>query len=323
MSENQDSGNVSGPLCPVHQRVEDLNQLEVPIGGLGCVACTLNERVELLQILAPCAPSDQSKGSVTVLREVVDFYQTHVVAAAPNHRCNGVNGGERHGTQNRCTVCGNCREGWYDSGGMEVLKPVVAAAPTVEVSDKLMDSQWIAGAKFGWNCGVAGEVERFNNAVDGRVAQSSASAALAAQGAAKVRGMSDREMSGINSVIMRDWNTPEEDKAWEHLAVSSPDDVTNYDAGAVEVASEVETFTATPHVWAGIYYAVVTPHEPLGNIEVTLVRKSYYDTLRAQYDGLVDLIAKSEEGLLQAERDALRAREWVTDGHQCEPPQNH
>lgn len=66
------------PLCPVHKSLEDRNSLAVPIGGLGCVACSLNERQELLDILAPCAaPRDNSKDSTSVLREVVEFYQTH------------------------------------------------------------------------------------------------------------------------------------------------------------------------------------------------------------------------------------------------------
>lgn len=43
----------------------------------------------------------------------------------PTHRCNGVNGAERHGTQNKCTVCGEYRNGWFDSNGMELLKTVV------------------------------------------------------------------------------------------------------------------------------------------------------------------------------------------------------
>lgn len=43
--------------------------------------------------------------------------------APPAHRCNGVNDAERHGTQNKCTVCGEYREGWYDSNGMEVIVP--------------------------------------------------------------------------------------------------------------------------------------------------------------------------------------------------------
>jgi|ERR1051325_310601 ssDNA-binding Zn-finger/Zn-ribbon topoisomerase 1 len=45
---------------------------------------------------------------------------------APTHRCNGVNGAERHGTQNKCTVCGEYREGYYDSNGMEVIPPTPA-----------------------------------------------------------------------------------------------------------------------------------------------------------------------------------------------------
>lgn len=63
------------PLCPLHQSLEDRGKLEVAIGALGCMACSLNERVELLNILAPCA--DGTKDSTTVAREVVDFWLTH------------------------------------------------------------------------------------------------------------------------------------------------------------------------------------------------------------------------------------------------------
>lgn len=70
----RDAPEKSVPLCSVHQTLEDCDQLEVQISGMNCVACSLNERAELLLILEPCAPIDQSKDSVTVLREVVDFW---------------------------------------------------------------------------------------------------------------------------------------------------------------------------------------------------------------------------------------------------------
>lgn len=44
-------------------------------------------------------------------------------AQPPTHRCNGVNGAERHGTQNKCTICGEYRNGCFDSNGMEVRAP--------------------------------------------------------------------------------------------------------------------------------------------------------------------------------------------------------
>lgn len=41
----------------------------------------------------------------------------------PTHRCNG-NPAPRHGTQNKCTVCGEYRNGWFDPvSGLEMLVP--------------------------------------------------------------------------------------------------------------------------------------------------------------------------------------------------------
>lgn len=60
-----------GWLCVVHQRLEDIGKLEVPINGLNCVACSLNERQELLDILVPFAATDGSETTVNVLREIV------------------------------------------------------------------------------------------------------------------------------------------------------------------------------------------------------------------------------------------------------------
>lgn len=64
------------PLCPVHQSLEDRGKLEVVYGN-ECIACSLNERVELLNILTPAAPQDGSADTVTVLRNVMDFWNTH------------------------------------------------------------------------------------------------------------------------------------------------------------------------------------------------------------------------------------------------------
>lgn len=66
------------PLCPVHARIDSAGTLEVEIGGNACVACSLNERKELLDILAPFAAPEGAEDSVTVMRRVTDFYQTHV-----------------------------------------------------------------------------------------------------------------------------------------------------------------------------------------------------------------------------------------------------
>lgn len=69
-----DSGEAV-PLCPVHEQIDKRGTLEMEISGLNCLACTLQERVELLALLAPFA--DGKKDSVTVLREAVEFYATH------------------------------------------------------------------------------------------------------------------------------------------------------------------------------------------------------------------------------------------------------
>lgn len=65
------------PLCAVHQRLEDAGNLECEIGN-DCVACSLNERRELLRAIAPFAAEGNTEDSVTVLRRVVEFYETHV-----------------------------------------------------------------------------------------------------------------------------------------------------------------------------------------------------------------------------------------------------
>ncbi len=85
------------PLCPVHQQIEDSRGLEMPIGGLNCLACTLHERVELLGLLAPFA--DGSADSVTTLRKVIGVQQKC-------HQCNGSGfqagyGGNHH----ECVFC--------------------------------------------------------------------------------------------------------------------------------------------------------------------------------------------------------------------------
>lgn len=64
------SGSGGQPLCPVHQRLEDADKLELEIGN-DCVACSLNERAELLTMLEPFAPTDRTLDSVTVLRNLI------------------------------------------------------------------------------------------------------------------------------------------------------------------------------------------------------------------------------------------------------------
>lgn len=64
------------PLCDIHQRLENAGSLECEIGN-DCVACSLNERRELLELLAPFAAEGNTEDSVTVLRRVVQVYATH------------------------------------------------------------------------------------------------------------------------------------------------------------------------------------------------------------------------------------------------------
>lgn len=65
------------PLCPVHARIDKNGALEMTIGGNNCVACSLNERQQLLDLLAPFAPDNASEDSLTVLRRLTEFYNTH------------------------------------------------------------------------------------------------------------------------------------------------------------------------------------------------------------------------------------------------------
>lgn len=65
------------PLCAVHQRLEDIGALECEVGN-DCVACSLNERCELLALIGPFAADGNTEDSVTVLRRVAEFYATHV-----------------------------------------------------------------------------------------------------------------------------------------------------------------------------------------------------------------------------------------------------
>jgi len=69
--------NRKTPLCPIHQMLDDSGTLECEIGGNNCVACSLNERAELLALLAPFAAKDGSEDTLTVLRRLTDFYGTH------------------------------------------------------------------------------------------------------------------------------------------------------------------------------------------------------------------------------------------------------
>lgn len=62
----------AAPLCSLHQRLDDANSLVVEYGN-GCLACSLNERTELLELLAHYLPEGQAApDSVTFLRRLFD-----------------------------------------------------------------------------------------------------------------------------------------------------------------------------------------------------------------------------------------------------------
>lgn len=65
--DNSLSGEM--PLCPVHRAIENRGEVELVYGN-GCVACSLNERTELLEILASALPPKDTD-SVTFLRQVM------------------------------------------------------------------------------------------------------------------------------------------------------------------------------------------------------------------------------------------------------------
>ncbi len=61
----------AAPLCPVHKRIDDAGKLEVEIGGLGCLACTLHERTTLLKMLADFRPDLTGMTSEAALFKVL------------------------------------------------------------------------------------------------------------------------------------------------------------------------------------------------------------------------------------------------------------
>lgn len=84
-NENQNSSGVGNesprpaqdsreavPLCPVHRQVDNAGHLEVFYGN-ACVACSLNERAELLKLLEPFA--DGTRASTEVLHDVFERLQ--------------------------------------------------------------------------------------------------------------------------------------------------------------------------------------------------------------------------------------------------------
>lgn len=58
------------PLCAGHRRLDEAGNLELRFGN-DCVACSLNERAELLELLSKVADNDVD--SVTALAKMVQF----------------------------------------------------------------------------------------------------------------------------------------------------------------------------------------------------------------------------------------------------------
>lgn len=58
------------PMCPEHRKIEDKGDMELEIGN-DCLACSLNERAELLSILATGTAADGNTDSVTTLTALV------------------------------------------------------------------------------------------------------------------------------------------------------------------------------------------------------------------------------------------------------------
>lgn len=71
------------PLCPLHQSLEDRAALEVVYGN-DCVACSLNERAELLQTLAPHVPLDGWVDSVGFLKKKLSHVTQATKTSADN-----------------------------------------------------------------------------------------------------------------------------------------------------------------------------------------------------------------------------------------------
>lgn len=53
--------------------------------------------------------------------------------------------------------------------GKYVKRVEAELASLKAAEDHLADSQWIAGAKFGWNCGVDENHEHFNECINARI----------------------------------------------------------------------------------------------------------------------------------------------------------
>jgi hypothetical protein len=59
------------PMCPLHRRIEDKGDMDLEIGN-DCLACSLNERAELLATLAAGTAADGNIDSVSALTALVN-----------------------------------------------------------------------------------------------------------------------------------------------------------------------------------------------------------------------------------------------------------
>jgi len=64
------------PLCGLHKSLEQRGWLVVEVSANNCIACALNERKELLDLLAPVANPDGSEDSVAVLTRLREEKQS-------------------------------------------------------------------------------------------------------------------------------------------------------------------------------------------------------------------------------------------------------
>lgn len=68
---------VETPLCPVHKSLDERDDLELQIGN-NCVACSLIERSQILDVLEPLANPDGTQDSLTVLNNALESAATRM-----------------------------------------------------------------------------------------------------------------------------------------------------------------------------------------------------------------------------------------------------
>jgi hypothetical protein len=116
------------PDCGRTPKVQDAQTLSGDIWNIVCYRCNIET------------------GVCKSYREAVENWNATVTAHSddgepvPRHRCNGVNGGERHGTSNKCNICGEYREGWFDENGFPIVPLDLQAEPArPDEGDKWID----------------------------------------------------------------------------------------------------------------------------------------------------------------------------------------